>query len=526
MTNPSVPAALTGSELAWDSLASFAHQTSLAQVRDELLAPVNTVLQLVELLIEDVSERTPSPVISDLLRIREATQRLCRLVDEWVFLSPMSNASEPAGKEAESARIRHEINTALNVVVNYSEILQEDAPELLLDGFVDDLRLIQDHGRRCERLFNSMGATRPHESIQLTQSAMKEDGWDTSSATGRILVVDDLEDNRKILARLLEKQGHCVRVAANGEEALAQLTSEPFDLIFLDLLMPGLDGLQVLERLREDTVLRHLPVIMVSALEENASAARCIQLGAVDYLTKPYDRVLLRARTRACLQAKRGQDRERGYLRQIEQERRRADELLHAMLPAPIVRELKATGTVKPRRHERVAVMFADVVGFTSYCSRHSPEIVVQHLQALLEVWEESGQRHGVHKIKTIGDAFMGAAGLLEPLDEPVMACIRCGAEFIDATRRLHPTWRLRVGVHVGQVVAGLLGRRQHLFDLWGDTVNTASRMESVSLPDVVTLSEPAWQAVAAECVGEQARIDVDGKGSMTVWRFRGFRNG
>src|SRR5262249_6090088 len=181
----------------------------------------------------------------------------------------------------------------------------------------------------------------------------------------------------------------------------------------------------------------------------------------------------------ACLEKKRLRDREVGYLRQIH-------DLLHAILPAPIVAELTATGAVQPRRRDRVGILFADIVGFTSYCERHAPEEVVEHLRRLVDAFEETAALHGVQKIKTIGDSFMAAAGLLEEVDNPVLPCVRSAREMIARAKELPPHWDVRVGVHAGSVVAGLLGSRQYLYDLWGAAVNTAARVEALGVPGAV----------------------------------------
>src|SRR5205807_8833918 len=128
----------------------------------------------------------------------------------------------------------------------------------------------------------------------------------------------------------------------------------------------------------------NLPVIMISALNETESVARCIAMGADDYLPKPFNPLVLKARIGACLEKKRLRDREVLYLQQIEQEKKRSDDLLHVILPARIVEELKATNAVKPRCHENVAVLFADIVGFTPYCDRHEPAEVLRDLQDLV----------------------------------------------------------------------------------------------------------------------------------------------
>jgi CheY-like chemotaxis protein len=341
---------------------------------------------------------------------------------------------------------------------------------------------------------------------------------------GTVLVVDDNEINRDLLARWLQREGHTVVEAANGAQALALIRSRPFDLILLDIIMPELNGLQVLERLKADDQLRHVPVIMISAFNELDGVVRCLQMGAEDYLTKPFNPVLLQARLNACLEKKQLRDREIHYREQIEQERRRADELLHVILPAAIVTELKTTNAVKPRRRDDVAVLFCDIVGFTPYCDQNDPDQFFPHLRQLIESWENSALQHGVLKIKTIGDAFMAAAGVLESSANPVLACLRLGQDMITSTHGLPTRWAVRVGIHVGTVVTGVIGRRQYLFDLWGDTVNTAARMESHGVAGAITLSGAAWQRVAHCCRGQSlGPVVVKGKGSLEMFRFESF---
>jgi adenylate cyclase len=156
-----------------------------------------------------------------------------------------------------------------------------------------------------------------------------------------ILVVDDNDDNRYALSRHLEREGYRgIEVAENGREALDRLAVRAFDLVLLDIQMPELDGYEVLTRMKADPVLRHVPVIMISAVSELDSIVRCIELGADDYLLKPFNGVILRARVGACLERKRLHDREAAHLVEIEQQRVRADRLLRAILPAPAVTEL------------------------------------------------------------------------------------------------------------------------------------------------------------------------------------------
>ena len=260
----------------------------------------------------------------------------------------------------------------------------------------------------------------------------------------------------------------------------------------------------MLDQITSDPKLSGLPVIVISGHGELEGIAHCITMGAEDYLPKPFNRVIFGARVNASLEKKRLRE-------QTELERRRYNELLNSILPPSIVAELSQTNAVRPRRCEHVAVVFADIVGFTAYCDHRQddPEVVVQHLRKMFEAWEEMAVGLGVQKIKTIGDAFMGASGLLEKSVNPVLDCVLLGIRMIEFTQGLRDDqgrplgFDLRVGIHIGPVVAAVLGHRQSLYDLWGDTVNVASRLESHGRPGCVNLSIPAWSCISDLVCGE-----------------------
>ncbi len=517
----------------------------LSKFRGEFFEPASVVLVFGELLLQDAAERAPEQFLQDLRRILDAGRRLRGVAREFFDLEPDEGPDADAGLEAAARTLRHDMLNHLNVVINLCEEWAEDCEDQFLHAFRPDLRRLHGHGKRCLEVLNRTRAAARGEDEPAPPPApapaAAEDPlfeWDPPTRPpspqdvrpGHCLVVDDGADNRDILTRLLLRQGHSVQTAVNGREALQKVAESGFDLVFLDIMMPEMNGFQVLQHLKADERFRGLPVIMISALDQIDSVVHCIELGAEDFLPKPFNKLLLKARIGACLEKKRFRDREVGYLRQIEQEKQRSDELLHVILPEKIVAELKATNEVRPRRHDHVAVLFADLVGFTRYCESHTPEEVVPYLQKLVEAWENSALTHGVEKIKTIGDAFMAASGLLSPVDNPVLQCVRCGLEMIEATRALPIGWDLRVGVHFGQVMAGVIGRRQYLFDLWGDTVNTAARMESHGLPGHITLSPDAWRRLEPLAAAEPRfaararRQEVKSKGWMEVHDIAGAR--
>jgi DNA-binding response OmpR family regulator len=336
----------------------------------------------------------------------------------------------------------------------------------------------------------------------------------------KILVVDDEPFNVDYLEQELEDLQFDTIGAADGYEALEQVAAESPDLILLDIMMPRMDGFEVLSRLKEERETRDIPVIIISALDDISTVVRAIKLGAEDFLPKPFDPTLLEARIGSSLEKKLWRDRERNYLAQIEAEKKRADELLHVILPNAIVNELKANDVVQPRYFDQVAVLFADVVDFTPYSESHPADEVLATLQDLVTAYEELALREKVQKIKTSGDAFMAAAGLFEPLDNPALTCVVCGLEMVAIARALPARWKVRVGIHVGPVLGGIVGRRQYLYDIWGDTVNTAQRIQSHGAIDSVNLSRLAWESVSKHCTGDSlGLIDVKGKGALEIMR-------
>ncbi|MCC2671705.1 MAG: two-component hybrid sensor and regulator, partial [Armatimonadetes bacterium] len=396
----------------------------LTHMHHELRTPLEAILGYSETLLRETAARGRDQLLPDLERISAAGVRLQVLVAE--LLEPNHLVASLNGPELETFRstLRHELRTPLNHILGYCEILQEDATDLGWDDVIPALERIHGSGRDLLALIDQLlvfienrelpdAGSRPASFAVSVLSALHPSGETRVAGSGQVLVVDDNEGNRDLLTRWLTREGYAVTAVEDGLRALAHLRDKPCDLVLLDVMMPALNGFEVLQRLKADEKLRHLPVVMVSALAEIDSVVRCIALGAEDYLTKPFNPVLLRARVGACMEKKRLRDRELCYIQQIEREKQRADELLHVIFPRQIVEELKSTYTVKPQVHENVAVLFCDVVGFTPYCERSDPEEVIANLQQLIEAYEELVLRHDMQKIKTFGDSFMATAGLL-----------------------------------------------------------------------------------------------------------------
>ena len=210
------------------------------------------------------------------------------------------------------------------------------------------------------------------------------------SNESEILVVDDIEDNRYTLERRLKRDGYeNITLVDGGAAALELINERQFDLVLLDLMMPEISGLDVLKNLKSDPLHRNIPVIMVTAADEVETAAECITVGADDFITKPFNKTLLRARVAASLEKKKLRDQEAIYLSRIEKDKRKSLDLVRSFLPKSAASEIKSLGKVTPRRYEDVAILICDLVGFTKFCENNSPETVVEELESVFGLFEK-----------------------------------------------------------------------------------------------------------------------------------------
>ncbi|WP_088894283.1 adenylate/guanylate cyclase domain-containing protein [Leptolyngbya ohadii] len=344
---------------------------------------------------------------------------------------------------------------------------------------------------------------------------------------GRVLVVDDNEMNRDLLSRRLQRQGHIIVMAENGQEALEKLRSQPFDLVLLDVMMPVMNGYQLLETLKADPDLRHIPVIMISALDDLDSVVRCIELGAEDYLFKPFNPTLLKARIGVSLEKKRLRDQEQAYLQRIQNEQEKSERLLLNVLPKPIADRLKQGQNTIADNFSEVTVLFGDIVNFTQLSVSMSPADLVELLNQIFSTFDQLVAQHELEKIKTIGDAYLAVGGLPLPRPNHAEAVANLALAMQEAIGQFSvPTasgeekpLAMRIGIHTGAVGAGVIGTTKFAYDLWGDTVNTASRMESQGLPGKIQVTEVTYRLLKDKyCFEERGIVDIKGKGEMRTY--------
>lgn len=295
-----------------------------------------------------------------------------------------------------------------------------------------------------------------------------------SVAAGRLLVVDDNKVLRLLLGRGLEQQGHIVAFAENGRQALERLRAEPFDLVCLDIEMPDMDGYQVLEAMLADAALRDIPVIITSAVDQIDSVVRCIELGAEDFLTKPVNPVLLRARIGASLEKKRLRDEQR--------------ELIRRFATPAVAEDLAKSGFALGGKLVDATVMFSDIRSFTSIVEPRPPAEVIELLNDYYTLMFEAIASHGGVVNQMIGDGLMAVFGAPAPLRNHAEQAVLAAVEMVemialfnlDQALRGRPEIAIGVGIATGEVIAGYTGTHHRAtYTCVGDTVNLAARLES-----------------------------------------------
>jgi adenylate cyclase len=296
----------------------------------------------------------------------------------------------------------------------------------------------------------------------------------TNSSPGRLLVVDDNKVNRLLLGRSLEQQGHTVEMAENGRQALEMMHAKSFDLVLLDIEMPEMDGYQVLEKATSDLQLRDIPIIITSALEELDSVVKCIEKGAEDYLTKPVNPVLLRARIGASLEKKRLRDQQR--------------ELIKKFATSEVATDLETSGFSLGGKYVEATAMFSDIRAFTTIAESQTPEETIELLNTYYTLMFEAINDQGGVVNQMVGDGLMAIFGAPLALPDHCVHAVKAALDMIDMIQLLNvdrlaqgkAEIRIGIGIASGQVIAGYTGTiHRATYTCVGDTVNLAARLES-----------------------------------------------
>ncbi len=479
------------------------HTALLAYVRQEFEAPAGAIVGYSELMLEDAEAQGNRSTLGDMRRLYQAALKLRKLVSGLLHADALHKDFSDFRRD-----LRHDLRTPLTAIKGFGEMLLEDAQSVGNAALTEDLGKLLDAGTnllaQIDLLIDFAGAPSSvtAKGGPAAVSAISRSLRPTSRVTladassSRILIVDDTAATRELLSRRLAREGYQTSEAENGRSALAQIEADSFDLVLLDMMMPDISGYEVLTQLKADARFHDIPVIVISALDEIDSVVRCIEAGAEDYLSKPFDPVLLRARIGACLDKKRLRDREQAAIAELKAEKERSENLLLNILPKTIVARMNQGETTIADGFQDVTVLFGDIVGFTQMSMRRSARDIVVLLNDVFSAVDRLAIDYGIEKIKTIGDAYMAVAGLPEPRDDHAQAIARLALamrEVVSEVSRRHgEDLKIRIGIHTGNAVAGVIGMHKFAYDVWGDTVNTASAMELTGIANEIQVSHPS----------------------------------
>lgn len=286
----------------------------------------------------------------------------------------------------------------------------------------------------------------------------------------KVLCVDDTEDNIDILENILGEDYQLI-TAMDGQTALDMVASEMPDIIFLDVMMPNMNGYEVCTRLKANPLTKDIPVIFLTGKSEVDDETKGLEIGAVDYITKPISVPILLARLKTHLQ--------------LKSEKNKSDDLIKNILPHAVAEELKTTGKTVPVCFEKGAVMFSDLVGFTRISSKMTANELIGELNDLFTAYDDIIDKYDCERIKTIGDAYMAVSGLPVPSDTYADNIVLSAVEILSHLKARQASssyqWTATIGIDSGEVVGGVVGVKKFIYDIFGSTVNMASRLQSAA---------------------------------------------
>ncbi|MCH7763366.1 MAG: response regulator [Candidatus Marinimicrobia bacterium] len=374
-----------------------------------------------------------------------------------------------------------------------------------------------------------------------------------------ILIVDDDPANLDLLSLFLRNNGYQVRGVLEGAKALAVAQSIRPDLILLDIKMPDMDGYELCQRLKAHVQTEDIPLIFISVLGDAIDKVKAFSLGGVDYITKPFqfEEVLVRVQNHLTIRGLQKQllkqnaqlkkeisaristedelhrlnveleKRVQKRTSQLNAAREQSEKLLLKILPQPIIERLKLSRESISDDFEDVTILFADIVEFTKMSSQFTSGELVNLLNRIFTAFDRLAQKHQLEKIKTIGDAYLVVGGLPEGNANHAASVAEMALDMQKQMSKLSEVMslqiQLRIGINSGPITAGVIGENKFIYDLWGDTVNTASRMESYGLAGEIQVSEETHSRLKDKFLFEKRGIiEVKGKGEMRVFLLKG----
>lgn len=528
--------------------------TFLANMRHELRTPVNAIIGYSEMLLEDAEDTGHKDFIFDLQNIHKAGKHVLSLTNQILDDSKIEAGKADIDLESFKASIHYELRTPLNIIFGYSEMLLEDAKDLGREDFVSDLRKIHKAGKHLLDLIKDIlkgskveAGTAPGDpktsgrstAIQDTLPiihSLEEDNANTMEARQAfLLVVDDNEMNRDMLSRRLKRQGYRVAAAEDGYQALEMIAAQQFDLVLLDIIMPGINGLEVLCDLRKRHAIADLPIIMATSKDRSEDIVDALQLGANDYVMKPIEFSVVLARIKIQLSLKWAKEEIQRLAEQLEVRnifirktfgRYLTDEVVNSLLESPKGLELGG-------ERRKVTILMSDLRGFTSLSERLTPEQVITILNRYLETMTDVIMKYQGTIDEFIGDAILvlfGAPVWNENDSQRAVACavaMQLAMNSINEGNRREgvPEIEMGIGINTGDVVVGNIGSAKRAkYGVVGSHINLTSRIESYTIGGQILISDATLKDTGAILrIGGKMKVEAKGTANpITIYDVKG----
>jgi len=513
-----------------------------ATLRNEFSIPLDVIVGYSQILLEELSEENLGYFTSDLKKILVSGNLLQTNLDELLAFSSLTSKKDDFDLKNFSQELQFSFLTLLTSVIGYCDIILEEEPLEQHKSFTDDIRKIHDAAISFIEYINEIDYLTQTQLSGLdliaqfkytseiirnvltaipaleTCSLMPHSVYEAS-----ILVVDDKSMSRELLLRWLTHYRFNAVGCEDPNKILKSIDLDKYDLILLELVMANVGGFEILKWIKQNKSFAHIPVIVISPLKEIDAYVRCLELGADDYMTKPLNSLIFKTKIAASLERKILRDKEIENLARIENEKARAETLLLNIVPVTIAERLKKGETNIVDAFPTASIVFIDIVGFTQLSESLEPNELISLLNQIFSIFDLLTDKYDLEKIKTIGDSYMAVCGAPVPDSKHAEKIANFALDVLDEivslNKELTHNIQVRIGINSGPVLAGVIGKKKFMYDLWGRTVNTASRLESHGMPGCIQISVSTYQLVKDLFVCQKrGPISIKGLGLLDTY--------
>ncbi len=534
-----------------------AHQNKsnlLASMRHDLRTPVNAIIGYSEMLLEDAKDTERNGFVFDLKNIHKAGKHSLSLISQILDSSKIDSSIKDIDLDICKVNIHYELRTPLNIIIGYSEMLLEDAEEFGYVDFISDLQKIHKAGNNLLDIIKNVLKGSKYENVTVTHDiktaansstiqdtsqivhSHKEDNTNTmGKRQAFLLVVDDNEMNRDMRSRRLKQHGYKVAVAEDGYQAWKMIREQQFDLVLLDIIMPGVSGREILSDLRKKYDMTDLPIIMVTSKDRDEDIIDALQLGANDYVMNHVEFSVVLARIKTQLSLKWAKEEVQGLAEQLEVRNSFIRKIFARYLTGEVVDSLLGSpkGLQLGGERRKVTMLMSDLRGFASLSERLTPEKVITILNRYFEAMTEIIVKNSGTITDFIGDAILVLFGAPSWNENDAQRAVACAVAMQQAMTSINnenrcmgcPEIDMGIGINTGEVVVGNIGSMKHAkYGVVGSHINLTSRIESFTTGGQILISESTLKDTG-DILNIKGQMEVEPKGAanpITIYDVNG----